>query len=119
LLESFAIAALKRFQVRLPTQQHPVRARGGRQRRIDLAYGPEKVAIEALGYEYHRLRTRFDADAVRGNELARAGFTPVYVTSAMTDWEVAATVAELIGDPIPERPARELTFAEWHRRRYK
>jgi hypothetical protein len=119
LLESFAIDALKRFHVRLPTQQHPVRARGGRKRRVDLAYDAEKAAIEALGYEYHRLRTKFDADAVRGNELARAGFTPVYVTSAMTDWEVAATVAELIGDPIPPRPVREFTYADWRRRRYQ
>jgi hypothetical protein len=118
-LELFAIHALKRFGVRLPTQQHPVRARGGRKRRVDLCYVLEKMAIEALGYEYHGLRTKFDGDAVRSNELVRAGYTPLFVTSAMTDWEVAALVAEAIGDPVPARPAHVRTYNEWSRRRYQ
>jgi hypothetical protein len=118
-LELFAIDALKRFGVRLPTQQHPVQARGGRKRRVDLCYSLERKAIEALGYEYHGLRTKFDADAVRGNELALAGYTPMYVTSAMTDWDVAALVAEAIGDPVPPGPPRQLTFRAWYNRRYK
>lgn len=117
-LEVFAIDALKRLGVRLPTQQHPVQARGGRKRRVDLCYFIEKMAVEALGYEYHRLRTKFDADAVRGNELVRAGYYPMFVTSAMTDWEVAVLVAEAIGDAVPARPVRELTFSAWKTRRY-
>ncbi len=72
-LEHFAIDSLKRFGVRLPTQQLPIRTRGGRRRRMDLAYEREKVAIEALGFEYHGLRSRFDDDAVRNNELVRRG----------------------------------------------
>ena len=118
-LEVFAIDALKRFGVRLPTQQHPVQARGGRKRRVDLCYFIEKMAIEALGYEYHGLRTRFDEDAVRNNELVRAGYTPLFVTSAMKDWEVAALIAEAIGDDVPARPVREFTFADWKKRRYR
>jgi very-short-patch-repair endonuclease len=118
-LETFAIDALKRFGVRRPTQQHPVRARGGRKRRVDLCYFLEKMAIEALGYEYHGLRTKFDEDAVRNNELVRAGYTPLFVTSAMTDWEIAMLIAEAIGDPLPISTGRPLTFAEWKRARYR
>ncbi len=117
LLESYALAALRRFGVRMPTAQHPVRGRT-RRRRIDLAYPIEKVAIEALGYQYHGRRSRFDEDAVRNNELVKAGYTLLFVTSTMTDWEVAALVAEAIGDEVPPRPDVELTFAEWRRRRY-
>jgi hypothetical protein len=118
LLESFAIAALRRFGVRLPTAQHPVRAPRGRKRRVDLCYEKERAAIEALGFEYHGQRARFDEDAVRNNELVRAGYVPLFVTSAMTDWDIAALVAEAIGDTVPARPERELTFAEWRARRY-
>ena len=57
----------------------------GRARRIDLCYVEEKCAVEPLGFEYHGLRSRFDEDAVRGNELVLAGFLPLYVTSAMND----------------------------------
>ncbi len=118
MLEAFTLAALRRFGVRAPVLQHPVTVGGGRRRRIDMCYPPEKRAIEALGYEYHGLRSRFDDDAVRGNELVLCGYVPLYVTSAMTDWEVAALVAEAIGDPVPARPPHERTFAEWKRRRY-
>jgi hypothetical protein len=116
-LELFAMHALKRFGVRLPTQQHPVRARGGRKRRVDLCYALEKKVIEALGYDWHKSRTRFDEGAVRSNELVRAGYWPLFVTSAMNDWEIATLVAEAIGDRVPDQPARVLTFAAWQRRR--
>jgi hypothetical protein len=100
----------------MPTLQHPVRSRSGR-RRIDLAYERPKFAIEALGFEYHGRRSRFDDDAVRNNELVRAGYMPLFVTSAMTDWDIAALVAEAIGDPVPERPPHELSFQQWKTRR--
>src|SRR6185436_19601417 len=97
--------------VRMPDIQHRVRVRG-RTRRIDLCYTREKRAIEPLGFEYHGLRSRFDEDAVRGNELMLAGYVPLYVTSAMNDWDVAVLVAEAIGDPLPPRPEVVLTFHE-------
>ena len=118
LLEGFTLAALDRFGVRRPVAQHVVEI-NGKQRRVDFAYPDKLRAVEALGFEYHGARSRFDQDAVRGNELVLAGYVPMYVTSAMTDWDIAALVAEGIGDRVPPATLRPQSFADWKRRRYR
>lgn len=119
-LEAFVLDSLRRYSVRVPVVQHEIEV-AGRTRFIDQCYPPERVAVEAVGYEWHvKLRDRWDADRMRSNELVLAGFAVLEFTSAFSDWQIAEQVARAIGDPIPVRPARVTTFREWkdrHRRR--
>jgi hypothetical protein len=114
LLEDFVFDALRRFAIPLPVAQFRVTV-NGRERKIDLAYPPRLLALEAKGFEYHGLRDRFDDDALRGNELQLAGWRVLEFTSAFTDWQIAEQVAQALGVDIPPMPANALTFAEWKR----
>jgi very-short-patch-repair endonuclease len=90
----------------------------GRRGRIDHCYPPEKLVLEALGYEWHvKLRERWDDDRFRGNELRLAGFSVLEFTSAFTDWQIAEQVARGLGDLAPRRPKREQKYAQWKVRR--
>ena len=114
-LEAFALAALRRFRVREPTVQYRTRIKGRARStfatsRRSARWSRSASSTTACGHASTRTR-------VRGNELVLAGFLPLYVTSAMNDWEIAALVAEAIGDPVPARPDRPLTYAEWARQR--
>jgi hypothetical protein len=115
-LEDFVFDALRRFQVPLPVPQHPIRL-NGKDRRIDLCYPDVMLAIEAKGFDAHGNRAAFDSDALRGNELLLAGFRVLEFTSAFTDWQIAAQVADALGQATPTRPGRALSFGEWLRRR--
>jgi very-short-patch-repair endonuclease len=59
--------------------QHEVRL-NGRTRRIDFAIPALKLAIEIDGYEFHSGRAQFEADRIRGNELALAGWHVLHFT---------------------------------------
>ena len=54
------------------------------------------LAIELDGWEEHGLRSAFDADRVRGNELVLAGWRLLRFTWSMTDAEIVAAVAVAI-----------------------
>jgi hypothetical protein len=115
-LEDFVFESLRRCKLPLPTAQHEVLL-NGRKRRIDLCYVDQWVAMEAIGFEIRRQRSKFDDEALRGNELQLGGFKVLEFTSAFTDWKIAEQVARALGAPQPQRPARPLTFLEWCDRR--
>jgi hypothetical protein len=114
-LEDFVLDAILRYELPMPVRQHCVVV-GGRNRRIDLCYPPPvMLALEAKGFEYHGLRHRFDADALRGNELELADWRVLEFTSAFDDWTIAKHVAAKLRLDVgaPRHPI--LTFAEWKR----
>ena len=114
ILEDFVYDALRRFAVPLPTPQHWVRFEG-RRRRIDLCYVKRMLALEACGFEFRRSRSRFDDEALRGNELQLQGWKVLEFTTAFTDVMIAQQVARALDLPEPP-PATPLTFAEWSQR---
>lgn len=115
-LEDCVFEALQRFGLPLPEPQYPV-AIDGRLRRIDLCYAERWLALEAMGFDPHRHRDKFDGDALRGNELQLAGFRVLEFTSAFSDWKIASQVAAALGLSQPARPSRPMTFVTWLRRR--
>jgi hypothetical protein len=112
ILEDFVFTAISRFGLPLPVVQYHVFV-GGRDRYIDQCYPDEALALEAAGFDTHRMRSRFDDDALRGNELQLAGFRVLEFTSAFDDWAIATQVARALSLPRPSRPARVLTFEQW------
>lgn len=94
-LEVRVLRALHRAGFAPPVQQHPVHI-DGRRRRIDLAYPDLKIAIELDGWDAHGVRSAFDADRARRNELTILGWRVVQFTSAMTDREVVDQVGRLL-----------------------
>jgi very-short-patch-repair endonuclease len=90
-LETRVLRALVAAGLPVPVQQYRVRL-GGRTYRIDLAYVPEKIAIEPDGWDSHRTRSAFDADRVRANALVLDGWTLLRFTSRSTDGDIVASV---------------------------
>jgi hypothetical protein len=118
-LEAFVLDSLRHYSVKMPVVQYEIEV-AGRKRFIDQCYPAERVAVEAVGYEWHvKLRDRWDADRMRANELVLAGFAVLEFTSAFNDWQIAEQVARAIGDPIPTRPARATTFRDWKGRHHR
>jgi hypothetical protein len=113
-LEDFVWEALRRYNIPLPVPQHEVIV-AGRIRRIDQCYPRVKLAIEAKGFAFHGMRSRFDDDALRGNELLLAGFRVLEFTSAFDDWTIASHVAQALSVPVPPRPPHVLTYDAWKR----
>ncbi len=111
-LEDFVFHALRRYDLPLPKPQHWVRFNGTR-RRIDLCYVEEMLALEACGFEFRRSRTRFDDEALRGNELQLLGFRVLEFTSAFTDRMIAEQVARALGVTIRENRRSAATFDAW------
>jgi hypothetical protein len=114
-LEDFVYDSLRKYGVRLPVAQHQVCV-GGRNRRIDLCYPEEFLALEAQGFDTHGMRHRFDDDALRGNELQLAGFRVLEFTSAFTDQEIARQVAVALGETFDDAGLRPMTFDQWLQR---
>ncbi len=67
----------------------------GRKVRIDLAYPEHRIAIELDGWDTHRLRSKFDDDRARMDDLVVAEWSPVTFTSSMSDEYLATTVGTL------------------------
>ena len=64
----------------------------GRRRYLDLAYPAERVGIEFDGFAEHGLlRSTFDDDRVRDNELRLAGWLVLHFTSRSRPAEVVET----------------------------
>ncbi len=112
LLEDFVFDALRRFGLPLPVCQYEVVVKGV-PRRIDCCYPDDWLALEALGFEFHGWRARWDDDVLRGNDLQLAGFRVLQFTSAFTDRQIAEQVATALARRCSHVSGADLTFDEW------
>ncbi len=83
-----------------PVPQYRVRI-GGRSYRVDLGYPDHGVVIEYDSWEHHRMRSAFDGDRARGNELEVLGLTVLRFTSKSTDATIVRTVADALDHRAP------------------
>jgi hypothetical protein len=111
-LEEFVYDSIARFGLPLPTPQHWIEV-DGRRYRIDHCYPAEKYALETQSRLWHGQRSDDDRDALKGNDVAIADYKLLQFSSSMTDWDIATTVARALVQPLPPRPAHEVTYAEW------
>ena len=74
-------------------RQHPVERPDGRTAFIDLADPPAMAAIELDGWETHGVRSAFEPDRIRGNELLLLGWNLLRFTWPMTDDYICDTIA--------------------------
>jgi hypothetical protein len=79
-LELNGLREIIRADLPIPVQQHRVTINGKRYR-IDLAYPELKVAIELVGWEWHKGREKFDDDKARSGDLVAEGWRVVEITS--------------------------------------
>jgi hypothetical protein len=68
----------------------------GKNRRIDLAYVKEKVAVEYFGIAAHGTEPAVIEDSQRSTELQLAGWLIVFITKATTRREAVAMVREAL-----------------------
>jgi hypothetical protein len=95
-LETRALRAIAKAGLPLPKQQHRMRL-GGKPVRIDLAYPELRIAIEVDSWEYHgQIRSQFDCDHIRRDELILLRWTPFTFTSAMSDEYMATSTRTLL-----------------------
>ncbi|MDW3221207.1 MAG: AbiEi antitoxin N-terminal domain-containing protein [Acidimicrobiales bacterium] len=83
----------------LPVCQYPVRTRAGRQRRIDMAYPREMLALEYDGLEPHTTPEAFRGDRVRQNELVELGWRVLRFTwhdLKHTPWAVTGQIRRML-----------------------
>lgn len=95
-LESRVLDAIVRAGLPIPERQWRVERPGGRVAFIDLAYPDRRVAIELDGWAEHGVRSAFDADRARGNDLVLAGWRVLRFTWAMSDDDIVAAIAAAI-----------------------
>lgn len=91
-LESRALAALLAGGCPGPVRQHPVTRPDGRQAFIDLAYPGLRIAIELDGWDTHGIRSAFEQDRIRANDLVLLGWTVLRFTWSMSDSYLCETV---------------------------
>lgn len=101
--EARVIAAMKKRGLPELTRQHPIKRPDGRDAFIDLAEPWTMTAIELDGWATHGVRSAFDADRIRGNELLLLGWNLLRFTWTMTDDYICETIDETI-----DRLARQL-----------
>jgi hypothetical protein len=78
-----------------PVVQHPVIV-AGKRRRLDLAYPPERIAVEYVGLDAHGLPVRVLDDAQRTTELQLAGWLVVFITKKTTKTDAIQMVREAL-----------------------
>lgn len=100
--ETKLLHRLRVARLPLPVPRYWIRTRWGN-RRIDLAYPDEKVALEVDSYRWHTGRVRHDDDRARDNELADAGWERRHITSTMLD-DPAPTVELTVATALGLRP---------------
>jgi very-short-patch-repair endonuclease len=83
------------------TRQHQVVRPDGRRAFIDLAHAPSKVAIELDGWETHGIRSAFEPDRVRGNELLLLGWNLLRFAWLMSDDYICETIQAAIAGHLP------------------
>lgn len=87
---------LRRGGLPAPVQQYEVVV-GGRRRFLDYAYPDERVGLEFDGFAEHGMvRSTFDDDRVRGNDLAVAGWLMLHFTSRSSPAHVIERMAEAL-----------------------
>ncbi|MEZ5183298.1 MAG: hypothetical protein R2702_15720 [Acidimicrobiales bacterium] len=96
-LEARVIEALARAGLPAPERQWRFERADGRHGFLDLAYPGALLAIELDGWAEHGLRSAFDADRVRGNEVVLAGWRLLRFTWAMSDAQIVAAVVAALG----------------------
>lgn len=90
------VGVLVRGGLPVPRQQYPVSV-GGRHRFLDYAYPDEMVGLEFDGFAEHGLiRTTFDDDRLRGNDLAVAGWLMLHFTSNSPAGHIVRRTAEAL-----------------------
>jgi very-short-patch-repair endonuclease len=102
-LESRLLRLIARSDLPAPVRQHPVSI-GGEHYFVDVCYPDRRIVIEGDGFGWHSLRSRFESDRERQNQLVLHGwiilrFTwrqicgrPAYVVSSIrTARELRAT----------------------------
>ena len=95
-LETRALRAIANGGLPLPKQQHRMRL-AGKTVRIDLAYPELKIAIEVDSWEYHgQIRSAFDCDHIRRDELVLLQWVPFTFTAAMSDDFIARSTRTLL-----------------------
>lgn len=95
-LEARALAALRLGGCPDPIRQHPVTRPDGKRAFIDLAYPALRIAIELDGWATHGIRSAFELDRIRANDLVRLGWTVLRFTWAMSDAYLCETVLATI-----------------------
>lgn len=90
------VDVLVRGGLQAPVQQYRV-AMGGRDRFLDFAYPDEMVGLEFDGFAEHGLiRTTFDDDRLRGNDLAVLGWLMLHFTSNSSPEHIVARTSEAL-----------------------
>lgn len=90
------VGILVRGGLPVPEQQHEVVV-GGRSRYLDYAYLDELVGLEFDGFAEHGLiRSTFDDDRLRGNDLAVAGWLMLHFTSNSTAAHIVERTAQAL-----------------------
>jgi very-short-patch-repair endonuclease len=69
---------------------------------VDLLFAPQRLAVEADGWTYHRSRSAFERDRERDALLARAGYRVLRFADRQIEGEPAA-VASAIAAVLAER----------------
>lgn len=90
-LEARISRVIDMFGLPRPSTQHRVRF-GNRHYRLDFAWPDRRVYLEGNGFGFHMLSSDLDRDARRQNDLVSEGWTPIEITWAMTDLEIAANI---------------------------
>jgi very-short-patch-repair endonuclease len=74
---------------------------------VDMAYPQERVAIEVHGYRFHSIRSAWERDQRRENELVRAGWRVLKATSSQLDRDPDSFIDTLRALLKSGRPKRE------------
>lgn len=81
-LEREVLRILEAAGIPLPVTQRVIARSGRFVARVDFAYEPEGVVLEALGYAFHRSPPQMEADTRRANDLQLLGFDVYQFTTA-------------------------------------
>jgi len=96
-LEVRALTILAAAGLPAPAQQFRVQRPSGKPAFIDLAYPTHRVGIELDGWEHHGLRTAFDDDRDRRNDLTLLGWQIFNFTSTTTDRTLERVIRAALG----------------------
>ena len=96
--EARVIAAMAERGLPQLVRQHPVIRSDGRMAFIDLARPSVMLAVELDGWATHGVRSAFDSDRIRGNELLLLGWHLLRFTWTMTDDYICETIERTIAN---------------------
>jgi len=94
-LERRVLRILNKARLPAPECQHTVETSSGFKARIDFAYPPQKIGIEADGYRWHSSRADWSRDQTRLNELVAQGWRILRITWADIEGGGSRLIANL------------------------